>query len=405
MKYMIVEQIKHKVHYVCLIMFMALFLQGCSSNGIAVEQAKEVADKGRPILEEYVSSLPEEAHITNISMLNGCGQGEPSFNAKFPSHVVQATFVVGDKHYTAVVNIEDGEIYSNYNYVDPNELIAGQLTKYCDECGFKGTYRVTGAFYSYVFVSHQVEVSKGNIRDTYVYIDNIPDLAPAENAVDFLNASISGFDIEYESLYDEVFKPEILYNYLSDTNNYRKENMRGDNREYHINGGRREQNYVDGEPSYYEISIKSEGDPDTMMCDVLRWDYKEDNDFCYLYAGGVKNGNIKNIETEEYVQYDCPFVLSGNELTYTKNDNSPYEEYLYVKKTEWNDIEMTRYGLSNKSSDEKTNDIVDKWELELLGSEALEIGKSDLAGLYELYIKGTENRCRFTDDKAVVVFR
>lgn len=402
---MTVKHLKSKIHYIWQIMLIMLLLQGCASEKMLNEQSEEMVGKGRPILEKYVNSLSEEAHIVDVRMINGGKQGEPSFSAGLPSHIVQATFSVEDKQYIAVVNLEDGEIYSNYNYVDPNELIRKQLMAYCEEYGFDGTYRVSGAFYSYAFVSHQVEVKKGDIRDTYVYIDNIPDLAPVENAGDFVNASISGFDVEYESEYDEDFKPEILYKYLSDTGNYRIENMRGDNREYHIYGGRRKQNYANGEPSYYEINIISEGNPDTMMCDVLRWDYKEEDVFCYSYIGGIKKGNIKNIEDEKYAEYNCPFTLSGNELTYLRDDNSPYEGHLFVKSPKWNEIVMTRYKLTNKSSDEKANDIVDRWELEVQDSNELELVKNDSIDLYELYVKGTKNKCDFTDDRVEIVFK
>ena len=401
---MIVKHIKSKIYYVCLMVFMASLLQGCSSDDFVQKQAEVVVGKGSPVIEEYVRSLSNEAHITGIRMIYGGKQGEPSFSAKLPSSIVQADFSVGDARYIAVVNVEDGEVYSNYDYIDPNEMIQKQLIKYCDEYGFDGTYSVSGAFYSYAFVSHQVEVNKGDIRDVYVYIDNIPDLSPVNISREYTNASISGFDIEYESEYDEVFRPEILYKYLSDTGNYRKEQMRGDDREYHINGGRQVRNYVNGDPSYYEMNIISEGNPDTMTCDVCRWDYKEEDCFSYLYVGGAKSGNIKSIDKEEYVEYSCPFTLGGNELTYIRDDNSPYEGYLYVKNPEWNEIVMTRYKLTNKSLGEKSNDIVDKWELEQVEQNELEAVKSDFANLFELYIKGTMNKCEFTDDKAVIVF-
>ena len=386
-------------------MFMMMFLHGCSSEKSAQEQVQVVVDKGRPILEEYINSLSEDANINNVSMLYGCNQGEPSFNAKYPSHIVKADFLVGDKYYTAIVNIEDEKVYSNYDYIEPNELIRRQLMKYCDEYGFNGTYGVSGAFYSYAFVSHQVEVSKGDIRDTYVYIDDIPNLAPVEKADEFINASISGFDITYEAENDEVFEPIILYEYLSDTGNYRKEDMRGDDREYHIKGGRKVQNFVNGESVYFDVNILSEGNPDTMICDEMRWDYKEEDDFCYLYVGGNKKENIKKIKDTNYIEYKCPFEYMGGELTYIRDDSNPFEGYLYIKNPEWNEITRTCYTFTNKSLEEKTNDVVDRWELEATGQDELEIVKSDSADLFELYIKGTRNKCEFTDDKVVIYFR
>lgn len=400
-----IKRITYTISRICLIIFMVLLLPGCGSKNFAKEQAEVVVGKGKPILEEYVNSLPEEAHITNVSMLYGCNQGEPSFNAKYPSHVVKANFLAGDKQYIAIVNLEDGTVYSDYDFIDPNELIQRQLMRYCDEYGFNGTYGVSGAFYSYVFVSHQVEVSKGDIRDTYVYIDDIPNLAPVENADEFINASISGFDITYEAELDEVFNPEILFEYLSDTGNYRKEDMRGDNREYHINGGRRVQNFVNGEPAYSEMSITSEGEPNTMICDEMRWDYMEEDELCYLYVGGTKSENIKSIKDAKYVEYKCPFEYMGDELTYTRDDSNPFEGYLYIKNHEWNEITRTCYILTNKSLEEKTNDVVDRWELEATGQDELEIVKSDSSDLFELYIKGTRNKCEFTDDKVVILFR
>ena len=400
-----IKRIIYLISDICLFIFMMLLLQGCGSEKYAQEQAQVVVEKGRPILEEYVSSLSDEAHIINISMLYGCNQGEPSFNAKYPSHVVKADFLAGDKRYIAIVNLEDETVYSNFDSIDPNEMIQRQLMTYLDEYGFNGSYGVSGAFYSYVFVSHQVEVSKGNIRDTYVYIDNIPDLAPVENADEFINASISGFDITYEAEFDEVFDPEILYEYLADTGNYREEDMRGDNREYHINGGRKRQNFVNGEPAYYEMNIISEGEPDTMICDERRWNYKEENAFCYLYVGGAKNESIKSIKGAEYIEYKCPFEYMGDELTYTRDDSNPFEGYLYIKNPNWDEIIMTRYKLTNKSSDEKTNDVVDQWELESIGQDELETVKSELPDLFELHIKGTDNKCEFIDDKVVINFR
>ena len=390
---------------ICLLIFLMLLLQGCGSEKYTKEQAQAMVEKGRPILEEYVYSVSEEAHIINVSMIDGCNQGEPSFNAKYPSHVVKADFSIEDKYYTAIVNIEDEKVYSNYDYIDPNEMIQRQLMPYLDEYGFNGTYGVSGAFYSYVFVSHEVEVNKGEIRDVYVYIDDVPNLTPIENADELMNASISEFDIEYESEKDEVFDPLILYEYLSETGNYRKEDMRGDNREYHIKGGRQKQNFVDGDPVYYEIDIVSEGSPDTMTCDEKRWDYMEDKDFCYLYVGGTKNGSIKSIKDAEYIEYKCPFEYSGEELTYTRDDVNPFEGYLYIKNSEWKEIMRTRYTLTNKSLEEKTRDVVDRWELEAIDQDELEIVRNDSADLFELYIKGTQNKCEFTDDKVVILFR
>ena len=399
------KHIRHKFHKIYLITLLLLIITGCSSEKFAEEQAQVIVEMGRPILEEYVSSLSDEAHITNVSMLYGCNQGEPSFNAKYPSRVVKANFLAGDKQYIAIVNLEDGTVYSDYDSIDPNEMIQRQLINYCDEYGFNGTFGVSGAFYSYAFVSHQVEVSKGDIRETYVYIDNIPDLAPVENADEFMNASISGFDITYESENDEVFEPIILHEYLSDTGNYRKEDMRGDNREYHINGGRKFQNFVNGEPVYFDISITSEGNPDTMVYDEMRWDYKEDDAFCCLYVGGIKSENIKDIKSDEYVEYNCPFTFSDREITYTRDDSNPFEGYLYIKNPKWNEITRTCYTLKNKSLEEKTNDVVDRWELEATGQDELEIVRSDSADLFELYIKGTNNKCEFTDDKVVILFK
>ena len=400
-----IKRITYTISRICLIIFMVLLLPGCGSKNFAKEQAEVVVGKGKPILEEYVNSLSDDAHITNVSMLYGCNQGEPSFNAKYPSHIVKAEFLMGDKYYTAIVNLEDEKVYSNYDYIDPNEMIQRQLVPYLDDCGFNGTYGVSGAFYSYAFVSHQVEVSKGDIRDTYVYIDNIPDLTPVENADEFMNASISGFDITYEAENDEVFDPVILYEYLSDTGNYRKEDMRGDDREYHIKGGRKVQNFVNGEAVYFDVHIFSEGAPDTMICDEMRWDYKEEDELCYLYVGGTKSESIKSLKGTEYIEYKCPFEYNDEKLTYTRDDSNPSEGYLYIKNPKWNEITRTCYTIKNKSLEEKTNDVVDRWELEVTGQDELEIVKSDSADLFELYIKGTRNKCEFTDDKVVILFK
>lgn len=399
------KHIRHKFHYVCLITLLLWSITGCGSEKFAEEQERGIVEKGRSVLEEYVSSLSDEAHITNVSMLYGCNQGEPSFNAKYPSYIIKADFIVADKQYIAIANLEDGAVYSDYDFIDPNVLIQRQLMKYCNEYGFSGTYVVSGAFYSYAFVSHQIEVKKGDKRDVFVYIDNIPDLAPVDHTDEFMNAPISGFDITYEAENDEVFEPEILYEYLSDTGNYRKEDMRGDDREYHINGGRKKQNFVNGESAFFAINITSEGEPDTMICDEMRWDYMEDADFGYLYVGGTKKVNIKNRKSEEYAEYNCPFIFNDRELIYTRDDANPFEGYLYIKSFEWNEIMRTCYTLTNKSLVEKKNDVVDRWELEITGQDELVIVKSDSTDLFELYIKGTNNKCEFTDDKVVIRFK
>lgn len=383
---------------------MMFILQGCGTEEFTNKQVDALVNKGRPILEEFVSSLPEEAHITDVSVIYGGNQGEPSFSVKYPSNIVQATFSVEDKHYVAIVNLEDGKVYSNYDSIDPNELILSQLQKYCDKYELNGTCNVSGAFYSYVFVSHQLEVSKGDVRDVYVYLDNIPDLALMDNTDEYVNASISGFDIEYKAEYNEVFEPEILYEYLADTGNYCKENIRGSNGEYHINSASLEQNYVNGEPAYYEMDIISEGNPDTMKMDFLRWDYKEEDDFCYFYVGGIKSGNIKNIKSEAYIEYECPFVCRGNEITFVRDDNNPYEGHLYTRHSDWNEIVMTRYRFANISLDEKTNDIVDRWELEPINQEEIELVKINSADLFDLVIKSTQDKCEFIDDKVVITF-
>lgn len=387
-----------------MVLLCSLAVGGCGSEKFVQEQSELMINKGRPILEEYVSSLHQDGRITKISMINGCNKGEPSFSSKYPSHIVEASFLVEDNSYTAVVDLENDEIYSDYEYKDPNDIIQKQLKRYCDRYGFRGTYKVSGAFYSYAFLSSQVEIEKGVFKDTYTYIDYMNKLAPVGCGDELKNASLSGFNIEYESMEDECFNPQILYDYLSDTGNYRKESIRGDDGEYIIRGGKNIDNYVNLKPAYYEIHMTSGGDTETMSCDVRRWDCMKEDVFCYVYVGGEKNESIQAISEAEYTEYRCPFILEGDELTYLRDDNNPYEAYLYLDNPKWNIISRTCYVLKNVSNGEKTHNQIDKWELVPSETEELEVVKCKAGEYYELYEKGTDKKCDFIDDKVVINF-
>lgn len=396
---------KRKNAFIILLMILfTIALTGCETEGYVSMQAETMVKQGQPLLEDYISKLSEKASITYCGMINGCNKGDPAFSSRYPSHIVEAQFKAGDAHYTAIVNLEDEKVYSNYEKNDPNEVIREQLLSYCEKYGFDGDINVTGAFYSYAFVSHDVEIKNGVSQDTYVYIDNIPNLAPIGEAEGLLDASLSGFNIEYETDEDTHFSPMILYDYLQYTGNYRKENMRGDLREYSIKGGMKSNNYVNLEPAYYEMDMTFEDNSDDMTCDIRRWDYMEAEGFRFVYVGGVKTGNVMDIETEDYIACDCPFSIDGNELIYEKNDNNPYEAYLYLTDDKWNEINRTCYRLENIASEEATHNPIDRWELVPSAPEELEMVESQSFDGYELYIKGTENKCEYNDDKIVIVF-
>lgn len=394
-----INKLKHTSFLVLMLFVLIMALSGCSSQKMIEQQSEEVIKKGLPIIEEYVKSISEEAKITYCNMLNGGSEGSPAFGTGYPSHMVEAFFTVDDKRYTVVANIEDGSVISDYDMKDPNRIIKAQLEEYCDEYGFTGEFEVEGAMFSNVLISHQVEIRKGVFEDTYTYIDN---LAPIFLDDEFKNASLSGFRIKYHSDEGAFFDPLILQNYLMDSGNYRKENVRGDHGEYLICGGMDESQYANNRAVYYEISMISEGRPEEMTCNILRRDCKEEEEYICVYVGGEKNCNIKSIDNEDYIEYLCPFETDNNEITYT-GDKNPYAVSLYLKQPKKR-ITVVSYSLENTTKDDDGGDKVDRWELVPSEEEELETIKCQNSDYYELYSKNTKNKWEFLSDKEIILF-
>jgi hypothetical protein len=314
-------------------------------NKYTDEQEDKVVERGKPLLEEFLTSLPaEDLEATNYYMTEAAEEGALIYGGRYPANAVTVCFTADGGEYKAIVDLETDTIYSNYYIFDLNEHIREQLKPYCERYGFSGEYSVKGTKVCITVHSHDVAVDKKSNKAADSYID-IEDMIPAEfNQADeteraeaFLrDAPLSGFNIEFNIQDDEFFDPRILTDYLAESGNYQSEKTRNRRwNSYNILGKKSYDEFPERGVYTWETYLDFEGDIKTMPYYMRRTDLYKEREFCFNYTAAVKHGNINEYENDEFKEYSFPIEIKEGKLSYHVYEGSEGVTLMFEEKPEY----------------------------------------------------------------------
>jgi hypothetical protein len=309
------------------VFFIILGIAGCMGRDkYTEEQENSVIHQGKPLLEEFLASLPaEKLEATGYYMTEAAMEGSLIYGGHYPANAVTVNFTADGEKYRAIADLETGIIYSDYYIFDLNKHIEEQLKPYCARYGFAGAYTVQGARVFITIHSHDVAIDGNSGRRTDSYMD-IEDMIPAafnqadekERAEAFLkNAPLSGFTISFDIQDDEFFDPRILADYLAESGNYQSERTRNRGwNSYEIHGAKEYDKFPERGVWRWEIYLNYEGDIRTMPYSMRRVDCHKEREFCFNYTGAAKCGGIDAYETDKLEEYDFPIEAEEGKFSY-----------------------------------------------------------------------------------------
>lgn len=328
------------------ILILIFTLTGCQGiDRYTRDQEAEIISRGRPILEEFFSTLPVSSVTdTEYHMSVAAQENSLIFAGQYPANAVTVEFKGDGQSYSASVDLETGEIYSDYYMFDLNSHIKKQLKPYCERYGFTGDYRVSGAEVWITIISHDVSVSDNPDKKTNSYAElsgmlpvtyNQPD--EDERAAAFLkDAPISFFSIEYDMENGELFDPRILSDYLYESGNYKITNTRQRGYEsYSIKGRSNATEFPASGIAAWKITLTPDENFEQMDYSVVRSDFYREDDFCFIYTAGDKYGKLDSYEEDNFSEYEFPIVIGDGIMRYRGYEAAEYITLRFPEKPKY----------------------------------------------------------------------
>lgn len=303
----------------------AASLSGCVPTKYDDRKRTEIEERGKAVLTEYLKTLPAECEMTDCYMCTGTEYGGNPYMGYYLSNAVCCRFRADGEIKEAIVDLETGEIWTDYYMRDVNEAVKKQLKPYFERYGISSDYTVSNAALAGIIVSHQVDTvhNNGEKADTVVTFKNMlpSDIAHELKDSDddkwasvILNkASLTGFDIVLEEGTDNRPPAEVLYDYLKESGNYVR-GMAVDEvlSDYTIRYS------VKDDPSvvYWKVRFSVFDSPDTMSFELSRKDKKTVDFMTFYYTGGALSGNYPADWNAPLYEYDCPVEVTDGEMRY-----------------------------------------------------------------------------------------
>lgn len=337
-----------------------LLLCGCTRSYIDDSAADEITERGRVILEDYVKSLGlDDYSIGRTNMMTGAEEGNIIWAGYYLSNVVKCDFTSGGKTYTAAVNLEDGEIYTDYGMFDLNAAIAGQLRPYCEKYGYTGDVEVSGATLFRRIISHDMETTKKNGERINTEV-NLEDTIPAgyvflsedERIEKVLNgAHIEGFTIYYDIQNGQYLDPGVLTDYLAESGNHEKSGSgRFDTWDYYLSGSNKTACESGELPQYWNQTISYDDNPEKMSFSLSHRKTETIGDFFFLYTDRYKSGETGSFYDIPFAEYEFPIEINGNVISYYDNDSGFNVSMYFREKPKYTQFTRTVYdkGIAQK---------------------------------------------------------
>lgn len=313
---------KMKLFAIIALIICAVFvLSGCIPDKYDSKKRAEIEAKGKPILEEYVKSLPAAGEIIDCKMITGAEVGGNPYGGFFLTNVVSCRFKVGEKRKTAMVNLETGEIWTDYYMYDVNEAVKKQLEPYVRKAGYSCDFTVNGARIYGNIISHDMETThnSGKNVDTVVTFQDMtrsdivePDKDKWAEKV-LTEAELTGFSISFKSVGGNLPDVSFLYDYLKDSGNY----LKGDYWDQGLSNYRLSYN-VENDPSviYWTVNLEMDKSPDKMTFNVIRGNREKIDDMTFQYVGAALSGDYKEDWGSPLYEFECPVKVGEGIMNY-----------------------------------------------------------------------------------------
>ena len=196
----------------------------CVPTTYNTNDQKEVEEASRKLLTEWLETLPEQAELTEVSMVHGWEPGENPYAGYYLSHVSSARFTAGGNNYVAYVNNEDGTIWTDYYGIDVESYLEDLIRPYCEAHGYTGDFRVTSVSPRYDLRSHDITSWRDAVTESEVviaYTKVLPADITKENADERIpellrEAAFEVVDILYASEEGLSFDLAVLTDYMKE---------------------------------------------------------------------------------------------------------------------------------------------------------------------------------------------
>lgn len=348
-----------------MILCAAAGLAGCIPNKYDNKIRDGIEERGKAVLEEYVKSLPAAEEIVSCQMCTGSQAGESVYSGFYLTNVVSCTFRVGEKTKEAMVDLETGQIWTDYYMYDVNEAVKKQLIPYFERAGISGDFTVSGAALCGCIISHDMETihQGGEKVDTVVRFTNMlpsdviePDKDKWAELV-LKDAELSGFEIRMDMDGNGRPPADVLYEYIKESGNY----IRPGGKFYDVSSDYRMSYKVREDPSVnnWSVTLTMAGSPEEMTFSISRGDRKTIDGMTFCYTGGSLSGDYPGDWDAPLYEYDCPVTVGDGIMSFYGPD--PYGAALYFEE-EPEYKEFTRITYSGGKPDEPEKLSVRKLE-------------------------------------------
>lgn len=136
---------------ICIMMFLILTMSimcGCTIKYHTKKDAKRQEAAGRPVIEEYLSSICDSYEILTCEMVEGRPEGYPLYASAYESDYVYCLAQIHDKKYNIYANTKTKEVWSDYYGYLMNDLVEMQLKPICESHGIDSDIVVLAGAYN-----------------------------------------------------------------------------------------------------------------------------------------------------------------------------------------------------------------------------------------------------------------
>lgn len=339
-----------------LAIMVCICICGCTPSYYEDDAVKPIEDKAMQLLDEYVKSFGAESEITSLHMMIGAAEDEGIYTGYYLSNVCEGKIKAQgiDKEIKVYVFTEDGSIWSDYDqnrgeFVDTDLVVQEQMKPYFEKYGYFDDYEIDDAHICYYVLSHDVETNKKNKKNKYenTYVEFSDVIPVTQGTFDYKNMTLSGFNVYYKPQDGNYLNPNIIADYLEESENYVKKDFEA----YYVN-----EEYTllsSGEGSFVSYTYDTKkwvttltlnhDDIKDMDCDIIRFDRVTEGNMVFMYRGADKSARIYRIDEKEFQEYEPPVLqFDGNKLIFNGYDNGGVSFY-FTSKPSYREIARTTY--------------------------------------------------------------
>ena len=151
------------------VVFICMFLTGCTNSYYKDDQSEEIAAKGETLITEYLDKNCPGYRFINCNMVTGAKLGEHMYSGYYLTDYAEAKYAVGEKIHTIDVNIKNGDIYTDEHNKELADYIKEELKPYLSEAGYEDEIVVDNVRIEYELISKDIKNGKETF-DTQAFI-------------------------------------------------------------------------------------------------------------------------------------------------------------------------------------------------------------------------------------------